>query len=204
MSNKTILILGTGDTKSDEMRYLSDCITGQGARPLVMDVGVLGEPEAHVDITRHEVAEAANTTNADIIALGDENLAMAKTSEGAAALAQRLQQAGKVHGILILGGTMGTDLALDVCNALPMGFPKVIVTTVAFSPLLPGPRIAPDVMMILWAGGLYGLNAICKSSLSQAAGAVVGAARAVEAPDATRPVIGMTCSAPRRSNTSRR
>lgn len=192
MSDKTILILGTGDTKSDEMRFIADCITGQGARPLVMDVGVLGEPEAHVDITRHEVAEAANTTNADIIALGDENLAMAKTSEGAAALAQRLQQAGKVHGILILGGTMGTDLALDVCNALPMGFPKVIVTTVAFSPLLPGPRIAPDVMMILWAGGLYGLNAICKSSLSQAAGAVVGAARAVEAPDATRPVIGMT------------
>lgn len=192
MSDKTILILGTGDTKSDEMQFLRDCITGQGGKVCMMDVGVLGDPDCAVDITRHEVAEAANTTNADIIALGDENLAMAKTSEGAAALAKGLQEAGAVHGILILGGTMGTDLALDVCNALPMGFPKVIVTTVAFSPLLPGPRIAPDVMMILWAGGLYGLNAICKSSLSQAAGAVLGAARAVEAPSADRPVIGMT------------
>jgi uncharacterized protein (UPF0261 family) len=94
--------------------------------------------------------------------------------------------------MIALGGTMGTDLALDCARALPMGVPKYIVSTVSFSPLIPAERLAPDVQMILWAGGLYGLNSVCKSSLSQAAGAVLGAARAVEPPGADRPVIGMT------------
>ncbi len=87
---------------------------------------------------------------------------------------------------------MGTDLALDCAQALPVGVPKYIVSTVAFSPLIPPHRLAADTQMILWAGGLYGMNAICKSSLSQAAGAVLGAAQAAEAPDWNRPLVGMT------------
>jgi len=87
---------------------------------------------------------------------------------------------------------LGTDLALDLCAALPVGVPKYIVSTIAFSPLLPPERIAADVQMILWSGGLYGLNSICKAALSQAAGAVLGAARAVEPPKRQRPLIGMT------------
>ena len=150
--DKTILLLGTGDTKSDEMQFLADCIKAQGGSVLVMDVGVIGDPTCQVDISRHDVAKAAKTDNAAIIALGDENKAMVKTSQGAATLARELCDEGRVHGVLILGGTMGTDLALDVCEALPLGFPKVILTTVAFSPLLPPDRISPDVMMVLWAG----------------------------------------------------
>ncbi|MEW9919183.1 Tm-1-like ATP-binding domain-containing protein [Marimonas sp. MJW-29] len=190
--DKTILLLGTGDTKSDEMQCLADCITGQGGSVLVMDVGVMGDPSCHVDISRHDVAAAAGTDNAGIIALGDENKAMAKTSEGASKLASELAAEGKVHGVLMLGGTMGTDLALDVCAALPLGFPKVILTTVAFSPLLPPDRISPDVTMVLWAGGLYGLNTVCRMSLAQAAGAVLGAARAAVDATVDRPMIGMT------------
>ncbi|RMF38289.1 MAG: UPF0261 family protein, partial [Alphaproteobacteria bacterium] len=70
--------------------------------------------------------------------------------------------------------------------------PKYVVSTVSFSPLIPPDRLSPDIQMILWAGGLYGLNSICRSSLSQAAGAVLGAAQAVEPPRRDRPVIGMT------------
>jgi uncharacterized protein (UPF0261 family) len=87
---------------------------------------------------------------------------------------------------------MGTDLALDCAQALPLGVPKYVVSTVSFSPLIPPDRLSPDIQMILWAGGLFGLNSVCKSSLSQAAGAVLGAARAVAPPKADRPVIGMT------------
>jgi uncharacterized protein (UPF0261 family) len=94
--------------------------------------------------------------------------------------------------MVVLGGTMGTDLALDVCSALPLGVPKYIVSTVSFSPLVPAERLAADTQMILWAGGLYGLNSVCKASLSQAAGAVLGAARAVVPPDLKKPLIGMT------------
>ena len=87
---------------------------------------------------------------------------------------------------------MGTDLALDCARALPVGVPKYIISTVSFSPLIPADRLSADIQMILWAGGLYGLNAVCKSALSQAAGAVLGAARAVEPPAGDQPVVGMT------------
>jgi uncharacterized protein (UPF0261 family) len=112
-------------------------------------------------------------------------------AKGASLLAARLFTEGKFDGMIALGGTMGTDLALDVCSALPLGVPKYIVSTVSFSPLIPPERLAADTQMILWAGGLYGLNSVCKASLSQAAGAVLGATRAVQMPDADKPLIGM-------------
>ncbi|MEN9609481.1 MAG: hypothetical protein RLZZ628_295 [Bacteroidota bacterium] len=189
---KTILIIGTADTKSDELQYMKSCMERIGGCACVMDVGVLGEPKFPVEYTKHDVAAAAQTANADIIALGDENAAMTKTSEGACALTRKLASEGKIQGVLMLGGTMGTDLALDVADALPFGFPKFIISTVSFSHLIPPDRLSPDLMMILWSGGLYGLNSICKAALSQACGAVLGAAQAVEIPTFERPVVGMT------------
>ena len=90
------------------------------------------------------------------------------------------------------GGETVSELALEVLRACALGVPKYVVSTVSFSPLIPADRLSPDIQMILWAGGLYGLNSVCKSSLSQAAGAVLGAARAVEKPKTDRPVVGMT------------
>lgn len=190
--NPTILVIGTADTKADELLYIKTRIEASGAAAHIMDVGVLGDPPFEPQSSKHDVAAAADTDNPAIIALGDENQAMTKTAEGASKLARQLHAEGRIHGVLALGGTMGTDLALDVCRALPLGFPKYVISTIAFSPLIPAERLAPDIQMILWAGGLYGLNSICKSSLSQAAGAVVGAARAVEPPASGRPLIGMT------------
>ena len=188
----TILVIGTYDTKSDELRYLQERITAQGGNTLTMDVSVLGDPPAPVDISKHEVAEAANSSIQAAIDSGDENTAMQIMARGSAALTSRLHAEGRIQGMIAMGGTMGTDLALDCAQALPMGVPKYIISTVSFSPLIPADRLSPDIQMILWAGGLYGLNSICKSSLSQAAGAVLGAARAVEPPSAGRPVVGMT------------
>jgi uncharacterized protein (UPF0261 family) len=113
-------------------------------------------------------------------------------AEGASSLASSLHAQGRFDGVVILGGSMGTDAALDICQALPLGVPKYVVSTVAFSPIIPADRLSADIQMILWAGGLYGLNPVCKASLSQAAGAVLGAARAVEMPDNLRPLVGMT------------
>jgi len=192
MNKKTILIVGTADTKDEELQFMKACIQQQGGQPVVMDVGVLGDPTFEVEYSKHEVAAAANTTNQAIIDLGDENKAMTKTAEGACKLARQLCDEGKIDGVIMLGGTMGTDLSLDVADALPFGFPKFIVSTVAFSHLIPPDRLSPDLMMILWSGGLYGLNSVCKAGLSQACGAVLGAAKAVEKPKFDRPVVGMT------------
>ncbi|MEJ2002979.1 MAG: Tm-1-like ATP-binding domain-containing protein [Maritimibacter sp.] len=192
MNARTILIVGTYDTKDDELHYLAEVIRGQGGAVLSMDVSVLGDPSQPTDISKHQVAEAGGSSIAEAIAGEDENLAMQIMARGASALALQLFREGRFDGVLVLGGSMGTDLALDVCAALPLGVPKYIVSTVSFSPLIPPERLPADVQMILWAGGLYGLNSVCKASLSQAAGAVLGAARAVEAPKRDRPLIGMT------------
>lgn len=188
----TILVVGTYDTKDDELTYLCDRIRAQGAQVLTMDVSVLGDPKNPTDISKHDVAKAGGSSIAEAIAGEDENLAMQIMARGAAALARQAQAEGRMDGVIILGGSMGTDLALDVCAALPLGVPKYVVSTVSFSPMIPPERLAADIQMILWAGGLYGLNSVCKASLSQAAGAVVGAAKAVEMPKRDRPLIGMT------------
>ncbi|MFC2967781.1 Tm-1-like ATP-binding domain-containing protein [Acidimangrovimonas pyrenivorans] len=192
MTDRTILVVGTYDTKDDELTYIAEVIRGQGGGVLTMDVSVLGDPSVPTEFSKHEVAEAAGSSIAEAIAGEDENLAMQIMARGAAALTAQLHGEGRFDGVLVLGGSMGTDLALDLCLALPLGVPKYIVSTVAFSPLIPPERLPADIQMILWAGGLYGLNSVCKASLSQAAGAVLGAARAVEPPARDRPLIGMT------------
>lgn len=189
---KTILVIGTYDTKSDELHYLSQCITKQGGDVLTMDVSVLGDPPSPTSVSKHDVAKAASASIQQAIDSGDENHAMQIMAHGAATLVRKLHSEKKIDGLIAMGGTMGTDLALDCARALPVGVPKYIISTVAYSPLIPADRLSADIQMILWAGGLYGLNAICKSSLSQAAGAVLGAARAVEPPSGSLPVIGMT------------
>ncbi|UWQ27874.1 Tm-1-like ATP-binding domain-containing protein [Leisingera sp. M523] len=192
MADKTILVAGTYDTKDDELSYLAEVIRGQGGKVLTMDVSVLGDPSQPADVSKQEVAAAGGSSIEAAIGSGDENTAMQIMGAGAAAMALDLYRQGRIDGVIVLGGTMGTDLALDMCAALPVGVPKYIVSTVAFSPLMPPERIPADVQMILWAGGLFGLNSICKASLSQAAGAVLGAARSVEPPKRDRPLIGMT------------
>lgn len=192
MTDKTILIIGTYDTKDDELTYLAGRIRAMGGEVMTMDVSVLGDPTAPTDISKHQVAEAGGSSIREAVESGEENIAMQIMARGAAALARSLHADGEIDGMIALGGTMGTDLALDVAQALPMGVPKFIVSTVSFSPIIPADRLSADIQMILWAGGLYGLNSVCKSSLSQAAGAVLGAARAVEPPARDRPLVGMT------------
>lgn len=174
----TILLIGTADTKAEELAFLRREIEALGQATRIMDVGVLGEPGIAPDIDHDAVAAATGTTLADIAALGEENLAMQKMAAGAAALAAGMSGRGEIDGVLVIGGTMGTDLGLEVAKALPLGIAKLIVSSVSFSHIIPAERIAPDLMMILWAGGLWGLNTACSSVLRQAAGATVGAALA--------------------------
>ncbi|MDZ7920515.1 Tm-1-like ATP-binding domain-containing protein [Rhodoferax sp.] len=187
-----ILLIGTVDTKSDEMAYLRESVEHLGGTAMVMDVGVLGKGGFTPDILNSEVAAAAGVTLQQVMDTGDENTSMKLMATGASLIAMQWYVEGRFDGLLALGGTMGTDLALDVANALPLGCPKVLLSTIAYSPLIPPDRIPPDLIMRLWAGGLYGLNRLCKAALSQAAGAVVGACKALPPAADPRPVVGMT------------
>lgn len=134
MSDKTILVIGTYDTKNDELEFLASVIRDQGGQVLTMDVSVLGDPSKPTDYSKHDVAKEGGSTIQAAIATGDENGAMQIMAKGAALLTARLYAAGQLDGMIVLGGTMGTDLALDVALALPLGVPKYIVSTVAFRP----------------------------------------------------------------------
>ena len=161
MADKTILVVGTYDTKNDEMDYMVSRIKALGGGAVAMDISVLGDPVAPPVESTHEVAEAGGCSIQAAIDSGDENTAMQIMANGARVLARNLYDAGQIHGVVILGGTMGTDAALDICQALPLGVPKYVVSTVSFSPLIEPQRLSADIQMILWAGGLYGLNSVC-------------------------------------------
>jgi uncharacterized protein (UPF0261 family) len=191
-STNTVLLIGTVDTKSDELAFLTQKLVSLGAQVLMIDVGVTTAPTIAAQITNTEVALAANSTIELVRTSGDENSAMQIMALGCATIALQLYSEGKIQGVLALGGTMGTDLALEVASALPLGIPKVIISTIAYSHLIPPERVTPDLIMVLWAGGLYGLNELCKSALAQGAGCVVGAMQAAQAPQFTRPLVGMT------------
>lgn len=187
-----ILLIGTVDTKSDEIDYLRQCVEQCGGRAVIMDVGVLGRGDCRPDIPNTEVARAAGVDLQQLVDGGDENSAMATMARGAALLAAQWHAQRRFDGMLALGGTMGTDLALDVANALPLGVPKVVLSTIAYSHLIPPERVPPDLIMRLWAGGLYGLNRLCRVALAQAAGAAVGACLVEQPRRDARPVVGMT------------
>lgn len=192
MTDKTILVIGTYDTKNDELEFIASKIRALNGQVITLDVSVLGNPSKPTDYSKHDVAKAGGSSIKQAIDSGSEHVAMQIMSAGACALVRGLHQDDQIDGVLILGGTMGTDLALDVCQVLPVGVPKYVVSTVSFSALIPAERLSPDIQMILWAGGLYGLNPICRSSLAQAAGAVLGAARAAEPVVSGKPIVGMT------------
>ena len=187
-----ILIIGTVDTKSDEINYMKNCIIDLKCNPILMDVSVLGDPPIKVDFTKHDVAKFADMTNQQIIDLGNENDAMIASAKGAKKLTKKLCEEKKIDGVIALGGTMGTDLALDVFYDLPLGFPKCLLSTIAGSPLIEPERLPSDIITILWAGGLYGLNSICKSSLSQACGAIVGATKSLYKNLNEKPIVAIT------------
>ena len=193
MSKKVVLLIGTADTKADELLFLKTCVEGRGrqgghhGRRCARNTRV---PSRTTRSTPWPRPPGRRTKRS--LPWAGENEAMIEQAKGAAALTRKLAESGAIDGMLAIGGTMGTDLALDVAQALPLGFPKLIASTVAYSSLIAPDRISADVMMILWSGGLYGLNPICRSILSQAAHAVVGACRFRTEIESKRPLVGLT------------
>jgi uncharacterized protein (UPF0261 family) len=191
---KSIAVIGTMDTKGDQIEYLKDQIEGNGHRTTMIDVGVLGPVPFEATISRERVAEAAGSSLKDVIALNDDFLAMTKMAEGASRIIKELSSKGILEGVIAIGGSQGTALALSVMKAVPLGVPKVIVTTVAYSQLITPDMVSgDDVMMIPWTAGLWGLNSMSRWVMETAAGAISGAADAYKKRMATKKrIVGVT------------
>ena len=169
---KYLLIVATLDTKGREAAYVRDCVQRLGIQPALMDVGTLGEPLAHPDITRGEVVEAAGY-NLDFIKGKDRSIAFEAVQKGGSILARHLYQEGKLHGVFGMGGGTGTAIVTHIMRSLPFGLPKVALSTVASRDIKEyiGTK---DIVMFHSVADILGFNEFMRLMLGQAAYAVCG------------------------------
>lgn len=175
----TVVLLGTLDTKGQEYEYLRSRVRSFGCDVVLIDAGVIGEPLAVPDISRDEVARAAGVDVAELAARGDRGVAIEAMARGATTVVLDLFRQGRVHGILALGGSGGAALATPAMRALPIGVPKLMVSTLASGDTRPYVG-ASDVAMLYPVVDIAGINRISERILTNAAAAIAGMARAYE------------------------
>ena len=169
---KTIAIAGTYDTKGRELGYIKECIEAQGLATLTIHTGVF-EPPVKTDVTPAEIAAAAGRDINEIIEKRDRALATEVLSKGVEALIPQLYAEGKFDGIISIGGSGGTSLATPAMRALPIGVPKVMVSTMASGDVSPYVGTS-DIIMIPSVVDVEGLNDISKVIFANAANALAG------------------------------
>jgi uncharacterized protein (UPF0261 family) len=128
--SKTVVIVGALDTKGQEFAFVKQLIETQGLKALTVDFGVLGEPAFKPGITRAEVAAAGGGDLAHLASGQHKDEAMTVMATGLAVIVRKLYDAGQLDGILGMGGSGGTSLATTAMRTLPVGVPKVMVSTV--------------------------------------------------------------------------
>jgi uncharacterized protein (UPF0261 family) len=169
----TIAILGTMDTKGEEHAFVAEEIKRCGHQVLVIDVGALEPPRLKPDITRETVAAAADVDFAALLAKKDRGESVAAMSKGAPLVLARLVTEKKIDGVISLGGGGGTAIATSAMRALPIGFPKVMVSTLASGNTAQYVGVK-DIVMFPSIVDVAGLNRISRMILARAAGAICG------------------------------
>ena len=186
----TVVLLGTLDTKGREYAFLRDRLREHGVDVLLVDAGV-HVPHVEPDIPREEVARAAGAETAQLAAEGDRGAAVAAMAAGAEAVVQRLHAEGRLEGILALGGSGGSSIATRAMRALPVGVPKLMVSTLASGDTRPYVG-AVDVTMMYSVVDISGVNRVSARIMANAAGAVAGMVGATLPPLDEKPLVAAT------------
>jgi len=191
---KSIIVIGTLDTKGQEIAFVRDLIIERGHKAIVVDTGVRGEPTIEPTISRQDVAKTANSTISDLLEAKDKNAAIATMAKGVALLASRLHSEGDLDGVIALGGVQGTVIGTSAMRTLPVGVPKVMVSTVANGQTTFGPFVGTkDIVMMHSVADILGINVLTRQVLTEAAGAVIGMTElALGSQTSSRPTIAMT------------
>ena len=180
-----IALIGTLDTKGPEIEYVRGRLRALGARPIVVDSGILGEAlDCEPDVSRYDVAREGGHELEEVRAAGSRGAAVELMEKGVRAFCLRLWLEGRLDGALCLGGAEGAILGAAAMRALPVGVPKVIVSPSASGRRAFAPFVGEsDVLVMHSVVDILGLNPIARAVFDNAAAAVVGMAR-----DAGRPV----------------
>ncbi|HWG14206.1 MAG TPA: Tm-1-like ATP-binding domain-containing protein [Streptosporangiaceae bacterium] len=186
----TVVLVGTLDTKGAENEFVRERLRAAGVDVLVVDTGVLEPPGFRPDITREEVAAAAGADFGALVSARDRGAAITAMAEGAEVVVGRLYEEGRLDGALALGGTGGTSIATRAFRALPLGVPKLVVSTAA-SGNTAGYIRETDLVLMPSVTDIAGLNRISTRILANAAAAVAGMVTAAPLPAAAagRPMV---------------
>jgi uncharacterized protein (UPF0261 family) len=170
-----ILLIGTLDTKGEEMQFLRERLRSAfEMQSLLVDVGILGEPQCEADVTRDEIACFGGTSQAELAKAADRGNAIVAMQRGLCAW-MREQSPSSFAGVLAIGGSAGTSIASAGMRELPIGLPKVLVSTMASGDVRPYVGTS-DITMMYSVGDFTGLNRLTKQILGNAAGAIAGMA----------------------------
>ena len=184
----TIAVLGTLDSKGEEHAFVAALIAQHGHKPLLIDVGTGGPATVQPDITREQVAAAAGTDLAALMAKKDRGECVVAMTKAAPACVAKLASEGRIHGIISLGGGGGTAIGTAAMRALPLGFPKLMVSTLAAGNVAPylGTK---DITMMPSIADVAGLNRLSRVIFTRAAGAICGMVGAIPEVGASKPLI---------------
>ena len=171
-----VVLIGTLDTKGRELGFAREILRGQGIEALVVDVGSLGPATIKPDVPRDEVLRRAGTSAEAAQGCGDRGEAVAAAARGIAGLIKELDAAGRVDGVLAVGGSAGTVIGTAAMRALPFGRPKVMVSTLASGQVRPFVG-GSDIMMLYPVADIAGLNRLTRTALANAAHAMAGMVR---------------------------
>jgi uncharacterized protein (UPF0261 family) len=188
---KTALLIGTLDTKGAEYAFVRDLIQARGVETLVMDLGTVGEAAFKADFVAEDVAQRGGSSLGAIRQRGDRGEAVDVMLAGARAITREAFAAGRFHGVLGLGGGGGTAMITAAMRELPVGVPKVMVSTMASGNTAPYVDVK-DITMMYSVVDIAGLNPLSRRILANAAGAIVGMVNTELAPSADRPMIAAT------------
>ncbi len=192
--SKTIALLITLDTKDQEAGYLREQIEARGHHALLLDIGVVGVAGIAADYSREKVAEAGGKSLEELLANPTREVAAPIMVKGATNILQKLIAENKVHAVLGLGGTQGTSSCCDIMQALPYGFPKIMVSTIA-SGDTSGFVGIKDITMMFSVSDILKLNPFTRKILANAAAAACGMAETETIFDmqkGEKPLIGMS------------
>lgn len=169
----TVLLLGTFDTKGEEYSFVRDLIEANGFNVLMMDMGILGAPSFEPDIRADEVAGAAGSSLEELRDSSDRKRSLDVMAKGIKKLVPELYDRGAFNGVMSLGGGSGTAMATAAMRELPLGVPKVMVSSVASGDISPYVDIH-DITFLYSVADISGLNRILRTVLNNAVGAVCG------------------------------
>ncbi|MBE9474769.1 MAG: Tm-1-like ATP-binding domain-containing protein [Chloroflexi bacterium] len=185
---KTIAIVGALDTKGQEFAFLKSEIEKRGCSTLVVDTGVLGEAVFEPDVSREQVAQAGGSNLNQLIERKDRGEAMAVMTKGVAEIARELYEGKRIDGIISMGGGGGTVIGTSAMRSLPVGFPKLMVSTLASGDTAPYVSTT-DITMMPSVVDVAGVNRISRRIYTNAAGAICGMVLGEIEPGDDKPLI---------------